>query len=167
MDKKNDLNYIKKTKNKPNLKKDELTEVKNLLLRVRADFDNYRKRTQKEKELFGEYLNTDLILRIIPILDNFKLAIKHLPNELKDNDWVKGVWQIEKQLEQVLIDEGLSEIQSSGAKFDTDLHEAVEEVTSGTPPGIITEEVMKGYKLKNKIIRHAKVKVSKGEKENG
>jgi molecular chaperone GrpE len=154
-----------KDKNKVSKKpKDELSEMKGALLRVQADFDNYRKRTQKEKEEFGQFLNTDLIARIIPTLDNFKLALKHLPKELEGNEWVKGIWHIERHLEQTLQEEGVTEIISEGMPFDPELHEAIEEVTSGTPPGTITEEILKGYKLNNKVIRHAKVKVSKGDK---
>lgn len=143
----------------------ELSDVKNQLLRVQADFDNYRKRTQKEKEEFGQYLNTDLLMRIIPTLDNFKLALKHLPKELEDNSWVQGIWHIEKQLEQTLAEEGVEEILAQGQKFDHNLHEAIEEVQSELPQGEITEEIVKGYKLNNKVIRHAKVKVSKGIKK--
>jgi len=154
----------KKT-NKPKIKKvDELAEAKNQLLRVQADFDNYRKRTQKEKEEFGQYLNTDLLMRIIPTLDNFKLALKHLPKELEGNSWVQGIWHIEKQLEQTLSEEGIEEISTQGQKFDHNLHEAIEEVPSDLPEGEITEEILKGYKLNNKVIRHSKVKVE-GNKE--
>jgi molecular chaperone GrpE len=147
--------------------KDELTEIKTLLLRVQADFDNYRKRTQKEKEDYGIYLNTDLVLRILPVLDNFKLAMKHQPKEIGGDDWAQGIWQIEKQLEQVMTDEGLKEIPALGQKFNHHFHEAIEEVESKKPPGEITEVIMNGYMLGDKVIRHAKVKVSKfkeGEK---
>lgn len=145
---------------------DELTEIKSLLMRVQADFDNYRKRTQKEKEDFALFLNGDLILRTLPVLDNFQLALKHLPKELEKNDWVKGIWQIERQLEQVLADEGAQKIPTVGQKFDPYVHEAVEEVPSPAPEGEITDEVLAGYRLGDKILRHAKVKVSKDKKIN-
>jgi molecular chaperone GrpE len=154
-------------KQKKEKKVDELTEVKTLLLRVQADFDNYRKRTQKEKEDYGKYLNTDLVLRLLPVLDNFKLAIAHQPKEIDSNAWAQGVLHIEKQLEQVMGDEGLVEIQALGKTFNHNLHEAIEEVDSKKPPGEITEVVMNGYTLSDRVIRHAKVKVSKfkeGEK---
>lgn len=148
------------------LKIDEVSELKDQLLRVQADFDNYRKRTQKEREEFGQYLNTDLILRLIPTLDNFQLALKHLPKELENDNWVQGIWHIEKQLEQTLADEGVQKIPTQGQNFDHNLHEAIEEVESDLPEGQITEEILSGYKLKDKVIRHAKVRVSKrkGEK---
>lgn len=140
---------------------EKLAEIQELLKRVQADFENYRKRTQKEKEEFGKFLNTDLILRIIPILDNFKLALKHLPEDLKENSWVEGIWHIERQLEQVLSDEGVTEVIVTG-KFNPHLHEAVAEVESEKPPGEITEVIQSGYQIDGKVIRHAKVKVSKG-----
>lgn len=149
-------------KKKPQIKKDEVAELKSLLLRTQADFDNYRKRTQKEKEEFATFLNTDLILRLIPVLDNFKLALKHMPQELENNNWAAGIFHIERQLEQILEDEGVQQVLASG-QFDPNLHEAIEEVESEKPPGEIAEVVLAGYKLKDKVIRHAKVKVSRGE----
>jgi molecular chaperone GrpE len=132
--------------------------------RIQADFENYKKRSQKEKEEFANYANTGLILQILPILDNFRLATKHLPEDLENHNWAQGVLHIEKQLEQVMEAEGVEEIKSVGEKFDLSVHDAVEEVKSKEEKGIIIEEIQKGYKLKDKIIRHAKVKVSKGEK---
>lgn len=138
-------------------------ELKNLLQRVQADFENFRKRSQKEKEEFAKYANTDLILRILPILDNFKLALLHQPKDLKKNEWAHGIWHIEKQLQQVLSEEGVQKIPTEGQRFDPNLHEAIEEVQSDAPAHQIVEEVLAGYILGDKVIRHAKVKVSKGK----
>lgn len=143
-------------KENPNVK-----ELENLCMRVQADFENYKKRSQKEKEDFSKYANADLILQILPIIDNFQLATKHLPAEIEENNWVKGVLQIEKQLEQVLVAEGVTAIEAIGNQFDPYLHEAIEEVPSERPEGEIIEEVTRGYRLNDKIIRHAKVKVAK------
>jgi molecular chaperone GrpE len=154
---------VKKTKEKE-IKKDELTEMKGLLLRVQADFENYRKRTQAEKEAYGKFLNTDLVLRVLPVLDNFKLALKHQPKEIEGNPWTQGVWQIERQLEQILLEEGVSEIPAEGQKFNHHLHEAIEEVESEKPPGTVAEVVNAGYMMGDKVIRHAKVKVVKIKK---
>lgn len=141
----------------------ELAELKDLLKRVQADFENFRKRSQREKEEFAHFANTDLILKILPVLDNFKLALEHLPKDLEKNEWVHGIWHIEKQLQQVLNDEGVQEITTLGQEFDPYLHEAVEEVESKLPAGTVIEEILAGYTLKDKVIRHAKVKVSKGK----
>jgi len=140
----------------------ELVELQHLAKRIQADFDNYRNRVQKEKEEFSQFATNDLVIRLLPTLDHFKLALKHLPKELAENDWVKGIWHIERQLEQTLADEGLSEIETVDQKFDHELHEAVGEVKSAKPPGTIVEEVQKGYKLGNRILRPAKVKIAEG-----
>jgi molecular chaperone GrpE len=93
-------------------------------------------------------------------MDNFRLATQHLPKELEGNNWAQGVLHIEKQLEQVLAAEGVEEIETKG-NFDPNIHDAVEEVASNKKEGEITEVLTKGYKLNGKIIRPAKVKVSK------
>jgi molecular chaperone GrpE len=141
---------------------EELEEMKNLLQRLQADFENYRKRSQKEKEDFGRYLNADLLMRVLPVLDNFELAFKHQPVELETNEWVHGIWHIQKQLEQVLADEGATEIPALGQRFDPSLHDALEEVSSEKPEGEIVEVVLKGYQIGDKILRHVRVKVSVG-----
>lgn len=150
-------------KPKKQSKKDELAETKALMMRVQADFENYRKRAQKEKEEYGKYFNTDLIARMLPVLDNFRLALKHQPKDFKDNGFLSGIGHIERQFEQIFTEEGVEKIPTEGQKFDPHLHEAVEEISSEKPPGQITEEVLAGYKLGDRIIRHAKVKVSRGE----
>jgi molecular chaperone GrpE len=163
---------VKKEKNPPQkeksqkINKQKNEELENLCKRIQADFENYKKRSQREKDEFSKYAKTDLILQILPILDNFKLATLHLPAELAENNWTVGVLQIEKQLEQVLKNEGVEPIETVGQSFDTYHHEAVEEVESEKPPGEIIEEVLAGYKLNGKVIRHAKVKVSADNKNN-
>ncbi|MDD3678758.1 MAG: nucleotide exchange factor GrpE [Patescibacteria group bacterium] len=149
---------MKKEKNNPK-NNQKINDLLALCQRVQADFENYKKRAQKEREEFSKYSNIDLILQILPVIDNFKLATKHLPKELEENNWAKGVLQIEKQLEQVLTSEGLEEI-SSDDDFNPHEHDAVEEVASEKPPGKIIETITKGYKINGKIIRPAKVKVS-------
>ena len=138
-----------------------IVELESLVKRLQADFDNYRRRTQKEKEDFATYATSDLILRILPTLDHFKLALKHLPRELENNDWAKGIWHIEKQLEQTLADEGLTEIETLDQKYDHSLHEAVGEVNSKKPPGTVVEEIQKGYMIGERILRPEKVKIAK------
>ncbi len=128
--------------------------------REKADFINYKK---KELERLEEILFTareGLFLEIIPVLDNFNLAEKSIEGE-KDNN-VKGLLLIKKQLEDALKAMGLEEITSVGQKFDPAIHEAVGEIEQeNTEPGIIVEEIEKGYELNGKVIRPAKIKVSK------
>jgi molecular chaperone GrpE len=151
-------------KDKDTKKKLTYSELEHYAKRIQADFENYKRRAQEDKAEFSRYANTDLILQILPVLDNFQLAVRHLPKELEDNAWVTGVRHIEAQLEQILQSEGVSAIPTINEKFDPYQHEAVQEVESEKPPGIITEEAQRGYHLNDKVIRHAKVIVSAGHK---
>lgn len=153
----------KETKKQQKLEQD-IEEITGLLKRVQADFDNYRKRSQKEKEDFARYSNSDLLLRIIPVLDNFRLAFDHIPKDLQSNEWVHGIFHIRKQLEQLMTDEGVTEIKTE--TFDPAVHEAIEQVESEAPEGHIVEVVSAGYTMNGRVIRPAKVKVSRG-KEHG
>jgi len=162
-------------KQKPTLKelKEKLKEgerAKNEYLanwqRERADFINYKR---DEGERLKDYLEgwlKEIVLKILPILDNFELAEKNLSDELKNEANVKGLIQIKKQLEDFLRDQGLEEIEVLGQKFDPNTSEAVEEIKTkeGSPEiksNLVLEEIQKGYAFKGKIIRPAKVKISK------
>jgi molecular chaperone GrpE len=130
--------------------------------RARADFLNYKK---EEIERIGEILKYDeeeLILKILPILDNFNLVEKKLSEELKNDESVKGVLQIKAQILDFLKNQGVEEIEAVGKKFDPNFHEAVEELElKDKESGIIIEEVQKGYTIHGRILRPAKVKVNK------
>lgn len=132
--------------------------------RSQADFENYKKRTAQEKIDFSNNSNANLIYDILPVLDNFQLAAKHVPENLKDNNWALGIKQIEKQLEDVLGSEGLEKIETIGAKFDPNFHEAMEHVKSDKPEDEIVEEILAGYKFNGSTLRPAKVKVASGNK---
>jgi len=110
---------------------------------------------------FRRYAKEDMILALLPTVDSFDLATKHLPEELKDSDWAKGIMCIKGMFENFLRDAGVSEIKSVGEKFDPNLHEAVGETESEEEEGTVTEEIQKGYRLGDKVIRAAKVKVAK------
>ena len=130
--------------------------------RERADFLNYKKEELLRMGEIVSYASTDLILKIIPILDNFELAEKNISSEVKNNEEIKGLLQIKNQLEDFLKKQGVEEIESVGKKFDINLHEAVEELeVNGKEPGVVLEEVKKGYTMQGRVIRIAKVKVSK------
>ena len=126
--------------------------------REKADFLNYKK---QEFERLKETLNIakeSLFKELIPVLDNFNLAQKAIPEEEKEKNSIKGLLLIKKQLEDSLKSLGLEEIETIGKQFDPKMHEAVEEV-EGAEPGVIVEEVQKGYSFQGKIIRVAKVKI--------
>jgi len=130
--------------------------------RERADFLNYKK---GELERIGEiikYGDLGLILKILPILDNFEIAEKKLPENLKNDDNVKGILQLKNQILDFLKNQGVEEIKSIGEKFDPNFHEAVEEVEiKDKEPGIVVEEIQKGYKINGRLLRPARVKISK------
>ncbi len=129
--------------------------------RSRADFLNYKKEEAGRLQEFLKYANGELILRILPILDNFEKAEKEIPPEKKD-DYLKGILQIKTQLQDFLKSQKVENIKSLGEKFDPNFHEVVEEIAAeGKESGIIVEEVKKGYLLNGQVIRPAKVKVSK------
>jgi molecular chaperone GrpE len=147
-------------------KLEEVEKLKNEYLagwqRARADFLNYKK---EELERLGEmvkYAGENLILKILPILDNFEIAEKKLPENLKNDENVKGILQIKNQILNFLKEQGVEEIKSVGERFDPNFHEVVEEVEAkDKEPGTIVEEIQKGYKINDRLLRPAKVKVSK------
>ncbi|MWV45307.1 nucleotide exchange factor GrpE [Paenibacillus sp. HJL G12] len=130
-------------------------------LRTQADFDNFRKRTQKEKEDFAKYASSKLITELLPIIDNFDRAIT-AAGDIADNDsFAKGVGMIFRQLESVLKSEGLEPMDTIGQPFNPEFHQAIMQVESDEhEEGVVVEEVQKGYMLKDRVLRPAMVKVS-------
>lgn len=126
----------------------------------RASFLNYKKEEMERIMELMKYVNEALIMRILPILDNFFTAENNISEEAKKDTNIAGLLQIHQQFKDFLKQQGVEEIKAKGEKFDPNFHEIVQEV-EGDSPGIITEEVQKGYKLNNKIIRPAKVKINK------
>lgn len=138
-----------------------LKELEEGWKRTQADFENYKKRTEEQR---GEVLNmikTDFLAKITPVLDNFSRAFNHAP----DDDFAKGVKQIEKQLSDVLASEGLERLNvNMGEKFDCNFHEAISsEENQEIPADHIIAEVESGWKFMDKVIKPAKVRVSKGK----
>jgi len=130
--------------------------------RERADFLNYKKNELARINEVISYASTDLILKILPILDNLELAEKKIPDDLINNESVKGLLQIKAQLQDVLKKQGVEEIKALGQKFDPNLHEAIEAVeTKNKESNIVVEEIKKGYKFNERVIRATKVKISK------
>lgn len=131
------------------------------LLRVQADFDNFRRRARAEKEDFAKYASLKLIEQLLPIVDNFDRALSS-SKETKDFDaLVKGLDMTYRGIDQLLTAEGLKPIESVGQPFNPEFHQAVMQVESEEhEEGIVVEELQKGYILKDKVIRPAMVKVS-------
>lgn len=133
------------------------------LQRVRADFENYRKRTEQEKEMARANGKINAVMKLIPVIDNIERAISHVPKDLKDNSWAQGVTKLVKNLEKSLSDLGVSRIDASvGVDFNPDLHEAVQfdEESEGNKE-VIAEELQAGYKMSDTVMRPSMVKVTK------
>lgn len=131
------------------------------LARSQADFDNFRKRTIREKEELGKYASSKLITELVPVIDNFGRALDTLPEGEGAESFVKGVQMIYRQFESVLQAEGLTAMNSVGEAFNPEFHQAVMQVESDEhEEGIVVEELQKGYMLKDKVLRPAMVKVS-------
>ena len=130
-------------------------------LRVQADFDNFRRRTQKEKEELAQYATSKLVTELLPVLDNFERALATAPASADSEAFTKGVNMIFRQLDGVLKSQGLTAMESVGQPFNPEYHQAIMQVESEEhEEGIVTEEVQKGYLLKDKVLRPAMVKVS-------
>ncbi|MFH1866531.1 MAG: nucleotide exchange factor GrpE [Patescibacteria group bacterium] len=131
--------------------------------RARADYQNFKKETEQK---IGEYIvtaNQELMRELLPLVDYFKHAFKHLPAESKGSDWVEGIRQIQSKLEQVLAYHGVKEMEVIGEKFNPELHESAEEVErAGETPGTIVEELRTGFMLHNKVLQAARVKIVSG-----
>lgn len=147
-------------------KLEECERIKNEYLagwqRARADLINYKKEELERVGNLIKYAADGLLLKILPILDNFEIAEKNLPENLKNDENVKGLLQIKNQIKNFLKNQGVEEIKSVGEKFDPKFHEVIEEVkVKNAEPGTIVEEIQKGYKINGRLLRPAKVKVAK------
>jgi len=129
--------------------------------RAKADYINFKRESEKEKMQIVQFANAGLLLELMPIVDNIKTALKHVPEEHKKAEWVKGFEHILKQFLNVMKEMGVEQIPALNEKFDPEKHEAIsKEKKEGTEPGIILDEVATGYTLQGKVIKHSKVKVS-------
>ena len=136
--------------------------------RSAADFINYKKDEVERARLLAGYVKESVIYNLLPILDNFYLAEKQLPEKLKKGEegtpqsieWTKGFMQIQKQIEDFLKKEGIEAIETADQKFNPNSMEIVEEV-EGDESGTVAEELQKGYIMNGKVLRPSKVKISK------
>ena len=141
----------------------EVNELKDKNLRLYAEFDNYRKRSSKERIDLVKSAGQDVIASLLPILDDFERANKQLENSTDINAVKEGILLIQAKLKSLLEQKGLTPMQSAGETFDADLHDAITEAPAPSEDmkGKVIEEIEKGYYLNDKIIRHAKVIVGK------
>lgn len=133
----------------------------NRYLRVQADFDNFRRRTQKEKEDLAQYASMKLVGQLLPVLDNFERALQAGGESAGTDSFAKGIDMIYRQFSQVMEAEGLRKMDVVGQPFDPELHQAIMQVESEEhEEGTVVEAVQNGYWLKDKVLRPAMVKVS-------
>ena len=154
------------TKNKTNKTEDleqQLGELTLDLQRTRADFENYRKRVEAEKQAAQDLGQTKAIMKLLPVIDTIERAIANVPAELADNAWAKGVAGLSKQLDKQLKDLGLEKIDAKpGTPFNPELHQAVQfdEAAEGDKE-VIAEELRAGYILNGAVVRDAMTKVTR------
>jgi molecular chaperone GrpE len=136
---------------------EQLEELENDLKRVQAEFVNYKRRVETERAEYLDMGRVQAVMTLLPLLDNISRALDHLPPELAGNAWAQGVAHIAKQADDTLKSLGVEKIPTVGTLFDPNLHEAI-----GGEGDMVSEELQAGYKLGERVIRHAIVKV--GEK---
>lgn len=152
-----------------NKETDELSIIKNQLVeseekykRLLAEFDNFRKRTEKEKQMMADFGASLILTQVLGIVDNLERAVNNIPEDLKDNAYVDGIKKIYEQLMKTLEDLKVTPIKAKGEKFDQNLHNAVMmDEESDCEEGTITEELQKGFMYKDQVLRHSMVKVKK------
>lgn len=148
-------------------KQDELeqriAELTTDLQRTRADFENYRKRAEAEKEMARGSGRAGAILKLLPVVDNIERAIAHLPKELQNNAWATSVVKLTKNLEKSLGDMGVERIDAkAGSPFNPDLHDAVQfDEDADGEHEVIAEELQPGYKVDGIVMRPSMVKVTR------
>lgn len=134
----------------------QLTEA---LQRERADAVNLRRRHEEQIASLRSTLKASVVKDLLPIIDNFERSLKHVPADLKGNEYIKGIEGIVKQFEKTLADIGVERIKTVGEPFDPHLHEAVSMEEGDGEQEIVSEELQSGYKLGEDVIRHAMVRV--------
>ncbi|MGE6367522.1 nucleotide exchange factor GrpE [Planococcus kocurii] len=139
----------------------QLEAEQNKYLRLLADFDNFKRRTQKDKEIANKFRSQSLLADILPVLDNFERALSLTTSSEESASLLKGVEMVQKSLIEAVNREGLAEIKAVGEPFDPNFHQAVmQEKDESAEAGIVLQELQKGYMLKDRVIRPAMVKVN-------
>ncbi|OLZ10461.1 nucleotide exchange factor GrpE [Sulfobacillus thermosulfidooxidans] len=133
------------------------------LVRLQADFDNYRRRVDREREELRGYVTGAILGDFLPVYDNLERALKYMPDTDEAKAWRMGVEMTLKGFNDVLTKFGVTPIPTVGTIFDPRVHEAVQRVDSDEPEGTIIEELLKGFQWKDRVLRASLVKVSTGQ----
>jgi molecular chaperone GrpE len=140
----------------------DLDRFRDLALRSQADFENYKKRSAREKEDAVKYANSSLLQRLVSILDNFELGLAAAKTESEHSPIYSGMVLVQKQLNDLLEENGLQAIEAEGKKFDPNLHEAIAHEPSESAEGTVIRQARRGYQFKDRLLRPARVVVSSG-----
>ena len=141
----------------------DLNRFRDLALRSQADFENYKKRSAREKEEAIKYANSSLLEKLIAIVDNFELGLEAARAEGEKSPVFSGMSMVLKQLMDFLTDNGLQPIDATGQKFDPNLHEAIaHEPSEKFPEGVVLRQTRRGYRMKDRLLRPSSVVVSSG-----
>ena len=132
--------------------------------RTQADFINYKRRKEQEREEFGKFANAGLILSLLPVLDDMERALDSIPAKSAKLPWVDGIRLIERKFRATMEAQGLTEIKALGEPFDPNFHEAVRQ--DNGEEGVVIEEIRKGYQLHDRVIRPTMVVVGNGEADD-
>ena len=140
----------------------DLDRFRDLALRSQADFENYKKRAAREKDDAVKYANSALLQQLVSILDNFELGLSAAKTHGDESPIYSGMVLVQKQLNDLLAENGLEPIEAEGNKFDPNLHEAIAHESSASPEGTVIRQARRGYRLKDRLLRPARVVVSSG-----
>jgi molecular chaperone GrpE len=145
----------------------DLDRFRDLAMRSQADFENYKRRSAREKEEAIKYANTKLLEKLVSIIDHFELGLEAARGEEGKNSPIySGMSLVLKQLQDLLAENGLQPIEAVGQKFDPNLHEAIaHEPSNEVPEGVVTRQTRRGYRFKDRLLRPSAVVVSSGPKK--
>jgi molecular chaperone GrpE len=133
------------------------------LQRTQADFMNYKRRIEQEREEFNKFANSNLCCSILPVIDDLERALQAVPEELSGNEWVEGVKLVERKFKTILEGQGVKAICALNEPFDPNLHEALRQEKG--EEGVVIGEFQKGYTMHDKLLRPSRVIVGNGEEE--
>jgi molecular chaperone GrpE len=136
-----------------------IAELTDALQRERADAMNVRRRSDQERAKLGSFYKASVVKELLPVIDNFERALKHVPTELQDNEYIKGVQGVVKQFEDSLSKLGVKRIKTVGEPFNPHMHEAISLEEGDSDTETVSEELQSGYTLDDEVIRHAMVRV--------
>lgn len=153
--------FFGKKKEKKDPKDEKIEELTDRLQRSMAEFDNFRKRTEKEKTAMFEIGAKDIIERILPVVDNFERGLAAIPEEEKGSPFAEGMEMIYKQLMKTLEDAGVKPIEAAGKPFDPNFHNAVMHIEDESlGENVVANELQKGYTYRDSVVRHSMVQVA-------